>query len=197
MLNMSVNKCFQEHFTCIRPADWAGNCSDSERFLELNKQFGQTDSAELETVEEDSAPNNDTPPKENNKVSNAQVISDDSSPKTLLAIPEDSESQSYGIYKLRSPIFHRATSSPASVVELETGTNSGAVIETTTEFVSIPTTTDDTSFESTDIWNLYTESLYDGTTIGDNVEVNAIVLQNSDESTTESVSNKQFFYLKL
>lgn len=37
----------QELFTCIRPADWTSDCSDSSKFVALNRQFGAsaTDSA--------------------------------------------------------------------------------------------------------------------------------------------------------
>lgn len=32
----------QELFTCIRPADWSSDCSDSGKFVELNRQFGSS-----------------------------------------------------------------------------------------------------------------------------------------------------------
>lgn len=107
-----------------------------------------------------------------------------------LALPE-SESLSYGIFNVRDPLIYRAETETLVHEDTAQSNEDNSVITTeaaeSSEF-HVPTTTEESNDHSTDIWNMYTESLYDGSTIDDIVEVNAVGLQNIDGST-ESLEN--------
>lgn len=92
---------------------------------------------------------------------------------------------------MRDPLSLRSDTDAIDHVEITQNHEDDSVV--TTEAVDDlalewQTTTEESSDHSTDIWNMYTESLYDGSTIDDIVEVNAVGLQNID-STTETLES--------
>lgn len=210
----------QEHFTCIRPADWAGNCSDTEKFIDLNKQFGQSASETEEKNETDSESSSYSETSVSSSQSSSFTNSAESSSFTNSAesssfsnsaqssaiknpvekaysvdseqaLPE-SESQSYGLFNVQDPLLLRSDSDGTFQEETAQNNEDDSVVPTESVnddlAFNVPTTTEGSSDHSTDIWNMYTESLYDGSTIDDIVEVNAVGLQNI-EGTTESIES--------
>lgn len=192
----------QEHFTCIRPADWAGNCSDTENYIHLNTQFGQPSSETEEKIDaapetgaaiiSDAAPSDSNEQKFTSSATNEQPLEksftdDDDTHQQALA---QSETLSYGLFNVRDPLILR-TSSNAIGQDNQVVLNNEVESETT-DAVALDdgvATTESSSDHSTDIWNMYTESLYDGSTIDDIVEVNAVGLQSIEEGTTQRLEN--------
>lgn len=190
------NVCSQEHFTCIRPADWAGDCSDTEKFIDLNKQFGQPTSESEEKTETDSETSSLTETSNNdsqeanlsnvNPATNQRPFEKSFTGDSEQALPE-SESLSYGLFNVQDPIVSRSDSeSIAQEDVLQNSYNNSLIPSEVVDVLTfdIPTTTEDSNDHSTVIWNMYTESLYDGSTIDDIVEVNAVDGLQSIESTT-------------
>lgn len=106
--------------------------------------------------------------------------------ETLLPLSE-SESLSYGLYNVKDPLLLRSDIEATVPEETLLGNQDESFVPTEIiDDLSLdgPTTTEDSSDHSTDSWNTYTESLYDGSTIDDIVEVNAVGLQSIEEGTT-------------